>query len=442
MRRAIREHLRDFVAIGVLMVLAAITSGVILSQQRLTLPGWVPVLGSDHFELEIEIASAQAVTPGQGQSLNIAGIKVGDVTEVKLEDGRAIVTAQLDPDDAELIHEDASVLLRPRTGLQDMTLELDVGTASAPVISEGFRIASDSTAPNVQPDEILASLDGDTQSFLKLLLQGGAEGLGGNGRDASATLRRIEPFARDLARLNSGLAERRNAIKRSITNFKLVSEELGASDTQLAAFVSSSNDVMDSFASQEASLRAALQELPGALAATRGALESGERFAQELEPAARALIPSAQALGPALREVRPFLADTVAPIRDQIRPFTRQTREAVRHVRQASEPLAGTTTGLRGGLGELNNLFNALAYNPAGIEEGYLFWLAWLNHNTNNMFLLQDSLGPLRRGIVLQNCLTATVAEGLAAERPFLRTLQQLTNVPESAEICPITPLP
>jgi phospholipid/cholesterol/gamma-HCH transport system substrate-binding protein len=140
--------------------------------------------------------------------------------------------------------------------------------------------------------------------------------------------------------------------------------------------------------------------------------------------------------------VRPFLSETVAPIRDQIRPFTRRTREAVRHLRQGAEPLAGTTKGLRGGLGQLNSLFNALAFNPAGPEEGYLFWLAWLNHNTNNMFLLQDALGPLRRGVVLQNCFTAGVAEGLAADRPFLRTLQQLTNVPESSEICPITPLP
>jgi phospholipid/cholesterol/gamma-HCH transport system substrate-binding protein len=442
MRRAIREHRRDFAAIIGLMILAVFTSAVIFSQQRLTLPGWVPVIGSDRFELEVELTSAQAVTPGQGQSLNIAGIKVGDVSEVNLEDGRAIVTAQLDPDDAELIHEDATVLLRPRTGLQDMTLELDVGTEEAPVIEEGYRITAESTAPNVQPDEILASLDGDTQAYLQLLIQGGAEGLGGSGKELSATLRRIEPLARDLARLNSGLADRRNAIKHAITSFRDVSEELGASDTQLAEFVSSSNEVMDSFARQEASLRASLRELPGALEATRGALESGESFGRALGPAARALIPSAEALGPALREVRPFLDQTTQPIREQIRPFTRQTSDALRHIRQGSKPLAGTTKGLSGGLSELNKLLNALAYNPAGPEEGYLFWLAWLNHNTNNMFMLQDALGPLRRGLVIQNCLTATVAEGLAAERPFLRTLQQLTNVPMSSTICPITPLP
>ena len=34
-----------------------------------------------------------------------------------------------------------------------------------------------STQPNVNPDEILAALDADTQDFLKLLLAGGAEAL-------------------------------------------------------------------------------------------------------------------------------------------------------------------------------------------------------------------------------------------------------------------------
>ena len=78
-RRAIREHLRDFVAIGVLLVLAIVTTGVILVSRR---P--LPVLGSrpgqDSFELKAEFSTAQAMTPGQGQTVTIAGIKVGSVS--------------------------------------------------------------------------------------------------------------------------------------------------------------------------------------------------------------------------------------------------------------------------------------------------------------------------------------------------------------------------
>ena len=234
MRRAVRAHLKDFIAILVLLVIGLLTASVILSQQRVTLPGWVPLVGEDRFDMEIELTSAQAVVPGQGQSVNVSGIKVGDVTSVDLEDGTAVVSVSVDADKAELIHEDATVLLRPRTGLQDMTLEVDPGTPDAPTIDEGDRITAEATAPNVQPDEILSALDRDTQDYLRLLIVGGGEGLGGNGEELSAGLRRIEPFARDLARINKLLVERRRNISRAVTNFKLVSEELGARDTQLA----------------------------------------------------------------------------------------------------------------------------------------------------------------------------------------------------------------
>ena len=144
---------------------------------------------------------------------------------------------QVDHKYAELIHPDASLLLRPRTGLQDMTIEVDPGTGGQPV-EEGTTLPLASSQPNVQPDQIFASLDGDTRSFLQLLLQAAGEGLeGDNGRKLAAGLKRFEPFARDLARINGALAKRRQNIKRAITNFGLLSRELGHRDTRLAEFV-------------------------------------------------------------------------------------------------------------------------------------------------------------------------------------------------------------
>ena len=91
----------------------------------------------------------------------------------------------IDPKDAPLIHTDPSLLLRPRTGLQDMTIEIDPGQNDKEV-QEGSTIPLANTEPNVNPDQILASLDGDTQSFLQLLLQGGAQGLYGHSEQLSA----------------------------------------------------------------------------------------------------------------------------------------------------------------------------------------------------------------------------------------------------------------
>ena len=99
----------------------------ILSQQRATFPEWLPFLGEDKFQLKAEFTTSQAVTPGQGQSVQIAGIRVGGISNVELVEGRAVVTMDIDPEYGELIREDATFLLRPRTGLQDMTIEIDTG---------------------------------------------------------------------------------------------------------------------------------------------------------------------------------------------------------------------------------------------------------------------------------------------------------------------------
>ena len=120
--------------------------------------------------------------------------------------------------------------------------------------------------------------------------------------------------------------------------------------------------------------------------------------------------------------------DTVGPIQHQIRPFARAVQKPLRTLNGAANPLSKTSTGLTKSFGELNKLFNALAYNPPGsAEEGYLFWLGWLNHDTNTLFFTQDAGGPLRHGLVLANCSTIGSAQfAISFTDQFLNTLRQL----------------
>jgi phospholipid/cholesterol/gamma-HCH transport system substrate-binding protein len=435
LKRAIREHLRDFVAVVVLIVIALVTTAVIVVSQQATFPSWVPFVGTSSFDIKADVASAQAVTPGQGQTVNIAGIKVGSIKSVDLENGDAVITMAIEPKYAPLVRSDASILLRPRTGLQDMTVELDPGSRSKSRIAEGATIPESSSLTQVQSDEILASLDGDTRGFLQLLLAGASKGLHGNEAKLSLDLRRLDPLAQNLARLNGALARRRANLARVIHDFGLLSKELADHDRQLADFVTSSNAVFKAFAAQQASLRRTVGELPGALRTTRRALASGDRLALTARPALTRLIPQAQALRPALRALRPLFRDTKAPIRDQIRPFAHKVQPVVRHLAQGAGPLARSATGLRGGFTNLNALLNGLAYNPPGVKEGYLFWLAWLGHDSNSSLSLQDANGSLTRGLVLLTCSTAQLAESVTLTRPQLNTIRQITNTPTHALI-------
>ena len=66
-------------------------------------------------------------------------MRVGDIAEVELENGVAEVTMDIDRKFLP-IYSDATALLRPRTGLQDMFLELDPGTKPAGEFEEGDTI--------------------------------------------------------------------------------------------------------------------------------------------------------------------------------------------------------------------------------------------------------------------------------------------------------------
>ena len=100
----------------------------ILGKQRLTLPAWVPLVGKDFFVLKADMSTAQAVTPGQGQTVNIAGVEVGEISNVELKDGKAVITMKMQPKYSR-VYRNATVLLRPKTGLKDMVAELEPGTA-------------------------------------------------------------------------------------------------------------------------------------------------------------------------------------------------------------------------------------------------------------------------------------------------------------------------
>jgi phospholipid/cholesterol/gamma-HCH transport system substrate-binding protein len=435
-RRAIGKHARDFAALIALFVVGLAVGGYILSNQRFYLPKWVPIVGSDFVDYKAEFSTGKSIAPGQGQTVNIAGVTVGEIGSVDLKDGRALVTMKIRAKYAP-IYKDATALLRPKTGLEDMVIELTPGSRSAGKAEPGFTIPIKNTLPDVKLDEILAQLDTDTRDYLRLLVAGAGRGLRGQGKNLSADFRRFDPTARDLAKLNGSLAKRRVHIRQAIHNFGVFVKALGDKDKKLKELVSSSNVVFRTLAEQDARLRDALQQLPPTLRTTTSALGKADALARELGPTLEGLRPAARALGPSLRQTRPFLKATTPIIRDQLRPFVRDARPTVAELRPAARDLAVATPKLTTTLRVVNYLLNELAYNPPGSEEGYLFWTAWANHAGNAIFGTQDAHGPIRRGLFLVSCSTAVVLDQLSSANPALGTLSDLLNRPSTQSICP-----
>src|SRR5215217_8716713 len=91
----------------------------------------------------------------------------------------AVITLRMEPRYGR-VYKDATVLLRPKTGLKDMVAELEPGTSSAGRLKEGGVIPVGQTLPDVNLDEILASLDADTRDYLTVLVDAAGQGLRGH----------------------------------------------------------------------------------------------------------------------------------------------------------------------------------------------------------------------------------------------------------------------
>jgi phospholipid/cholesterol/gamma-HCH transport system substrate-binding protein len=432
-RDQIERYRTAFIAVITMVLIAAVTGGYILAHENLKLPGWVPVLGREYFTLKAEFQTAQAVTPGQGQAVTIAGAKIGEIARVDLNQGVAVVTMNVTPKYAHL-YRNATLLLRPKTQLQDMTVEVNPGSPEAGRLRSGQLIPLSQTAPNINFDEFLAGLDAETRAYVQELLAGLGQGLKNNGTALSATLKRFSPTARLIQEIAQQLEIRHANTARSIHNFRLLVEALGGKDKQLAELVDSSNAVFKTFAAEDANVQRTLRLLPGALHKTGVGLAKLATATNVLGPTLHKLQPFASSLKPAQEATRKLANETTPVIKNEIRPFARQILPVVNQLGPSTKELAESFPKLQTSFSVLTEFFNELAANPGPNKGSFLFFLAWANHNLNSVVSSADAHGPVGRSVIYFNCEVLKLLKGVQEVNPTVNLLINLLRPPTKAE--------
>ena len=437
MRRAIKNHLADFIAMLVLVVLAVVVVGYILHQEGLRFP----FIQSSTFTVNAEFSTAQAVTPGQGQTVRVSGVQIGTLSGVSLKNGYAVVQMSIDPKFKHLIHANATALLRPKTGLQDMFVELGPGTSPAPVVKPGYTIPLAQTNPEVNFDEVLASVDADTRQYLDLLVNGAGQGLKGQGNNLAGVFERLAPTHQDLARLNSAVAVRGRDLRQLVNSLRRLNDALAAKQGQIVSMVDSSSKVFGALASEDSNISRAVGDLPGTLQQTTLTLQKVQAFASQLGPAASKLLPAAQGLPAANAAIKALATPSsgylggTSIVQNQIRPFVVAARPVVRNLKPASENLAKATPNISNTFSTLNHFFNMLGYYPGGSQHGYLWWLSWLGHAGRTLFSTQDANGVFRPVFPQLSC--ADIASIVSGQPAAGALLNVVTTILDNAQLCP-----
>jgi phospholipid/cholesterol/gamma-HCH transport system substrate-binding protein len=430
----IARYRTAFISIVAMVVFALFVGGYILSNERLSLPGWVPVLGKEYVTLKADFRTAQAVTPGQGQSVTIAGAKIGEIASVQANEGDALVTMNITPKYARYIYRNATMLLRPKTQLKDMTVEVDPGTPSAGRIPGGYTIPQSQTAPDVNFDEFLAALDGETRAYLQELINGVGEGLKGNSENLSATFKRFDPISLYARKITAQLKLRHKNIAHAIHNFQLFVSALGDKDTEISQAIDASNAVFKVFAEQDQSFQRTLQLLPSTLTKAKSGLGKLATAAGVTGPTLTKLEPFANSVAPAEEASRSLFKQSTPIIKNQIRPLAREALPVVNQLNPSLEELAEAFPGLEKGFSVFNELFNEFAYNPGPNQGGFLFFLAWANHDLNSVLSTSDAHGPVGRTVAYLNCEVLPLFTGVSEVNATVKLLVALINPPTAAE--------
>ena len=322
-----RQRLR---AIGIGVLAAAILISVLAYVK--------PNPFADELAVRANFENAAAIGVA-GAEVRMAGVRVGEVTDVKRAGDHALVVMGIDPD-AGPIGRDATAHLRPRTAFEGAAfIDLEPGSTARGKL--GDRVIPRSRAYNfVALDEALRfavpdvrkAISGNVRSLSKILRPEGRDGLRGTLREAPALTRRLSVGAH--AARGRTQTELRGAVKGFADTVAAVSQERASLTPMLRG---ARRTVAALNADGGAPLERSLRVLPRALAdldvggrALIGLVDRVEVVGGELRPGLRALKPALDDVAPLVRSARPVLTRTA--------PFLHDLRSALHAGGRGSRP--------------------------------------------------------------------------------------------------------
>jgi phospholipid/cholesterol/gamma-HCH transport system substrate-binding protein len=348
---------------------AALVSAVALLALAL---GIVDFSGTDAPKHQVVAQFVDASPLIAGNDVKVDGVKVGTVSKLAVVDGLAQVTMNL-TDAAYPLHADARATVQPVTLLGERYVNLQRGSADAPLLKAGQVLTTAHTGQATDLDQVLDTLDDPTGTALAALVTTLGEGAQGNGTNIAATLKALAPAMNDTTALARVLDAQNKQLTGMLDSLQPVASSLaGDHGHTLQALVTSADQLLGTTSANEAALRQVLGRLPATLRTANTTLADLSGTANTATPVLQSIRPVtdnltqisteldqfAAAANPALASAGPVLAKA-RQLLTQAQPVVAQLQAAgpsLRSVAHSARPLVDELSG------NLDNVFNFLKY--------------------------------------------------------------------------------
>lgn len=387
---------RDVSVIISLVLVGVLSASVILAKQRVHWP-W-----QHEFVFEADFRSTPGISPSNGQEVRIAGVTVGRISKADVtSNGEARLTFGIDPKYA--IYRDTRLVLRPKTPLNDMYVEMSQGTKQAGRVTENEVIPVSQTSEPVEIDEVLSHLDDTTRNALSSLLDESDAALASaptalpNDLDeAQTTLTTFKPV------INS-LEQRRQKIAELVTDLNEIASATGDNDKRLEKLTNSMATTLTTLAAHDKDVRAALNALPGVTQQLRKSTASVRSLSTQLDPTLKDVQSASKDLPPALSRVA-TLSGSLKTTMQKARPTVHELRPVVADLR----PFVADLKPILQDVAPISSRLDSATKTAVSRLPDLQAFI----YNTTSVVSLQDANGGILRGQIQVNTSTLPIPMG------------------------------
>lgn len=378
---------RNVIALGVVVLMGLVAGGYILSQQRFVVP-W-----SNTTYVNATFSETPALAPGRGQEVRMSGVPVGDIRTSELNpQGNAQVLLAIDRDRyGGPVYDNARVVLRPKSPLNEMYIEMDPGNEAGTPLPDHGVLPVQNAKPPVQIDAALAHLDQNALAAVQSLLTASDVALARAPQDLPAGVRATNDVVTRLKPVVDQLDQRREKLATLITSVGQLSQAVGGDDKRLTGLAASLAGTLKAVSDQSNHLRESLNQLPGVVDQLGAATGNVQRLSDQLDPT----LDNVKAASETLPDSLSRLTDTVGTLDttvDKARPVAQKLKPVAADLR----PFVGD---LNKTLPDLTAISGRLDPVTAGLEQ-YLPDLNAFVYNTSSVTSLRDANGGILRGLL------------------------------------------
>ena len=247
------------IALTVLMV-GVVVTGIPAGPQ-------IPLPWNQRETLRVQLVDAAALAAHA--SVEISGVKVGEVRSVAAQGTHALATLEIEKRFAD-IHADATIYLRGHGLFGPKYIAIAPGTATKPVLQDDATIGADRTVQPVDLDAILQDLQAPEQQKLRTFIVEFGKAAAGKGDD----VRQLFAAADSLTQVLDTPVQALDQVAPALSDLLVKNEAFNASfaQTPLDQLVANSEQTFRAFAANAAHLQSLLAHANSALTELDAAL--------------------------------------------------------------------------------------------------------------------------------------------------------------------------